>query len=83
MPFDVSESHTGFDTLDVVTQECHSHHYSRQRDGTLRYGVEQFRYIWPAECDLMARIAGPRLESRYEGWDATPWAPRPEPAGHR
>lgn len=73
VPFDVSESHTGFDTLDVVTQECRSHHYTRQRDGSLRYGVGHFRYIWPAECDLMARIAGMTLESRYENWDAAPF----------
>ena len=73
VPFDVSESHTGFDTLDVVTQECRSHHYTGQRDGSLRYGVGHFRYIWPAECDLMARIAGMTLESRYENWDAAPF----------
>lgn len=69
VPFDVSESHTGIDTFDVVTQESNSHHYTRRRDGTIRYGVGHFRYIWPAECDLMAQLAGMELECRVEDWD--------------
>jgi hypothetical protein len=27
-----------------------------------------FRYVWPAELDLMARIAGLRLQDRWAGW---------------
>jgi hypothetical protein len=26
------------------------------------------RYIWPSELDLMARLAGFRLESRWADW---------------
>ncbi len=73
VPFDVSEAHTGFDTIDVVTQACESHHYTRTADGSIRYGVGRFRYIWPAECDLMARLAGMELESRVEDWVGTPF----------
>jgi SAM-dependent methyltransferase len=73
VPFEVSEAHTGFDTLDVVTQECSSHHYWRQPDGTIRYGVGHFRYIWPAECDLMAQLAGMQLENRFADWRGTPF----------
>jgi len=69
VPFDVSEAHTGFDTFDVSKQECMSHHYTRQPDGTMRYDVGHFRYIWPAECDLMAQLAGHELEARYADWD--------------
>ena len=69
VPFEVSETHTGFDTFDLVVQGCNSHHYTRRSDGTIRYGVGHFRYIWPAECDLMAQIAGMELESRVEDWD--------------
>jgi hypothetical protein len=32
-----------------------------------------FRYVWPAELDLMARIAGMRLRDRWEDWERTPF----------
>jgi len=67
--FDVSESHVGFDTIDVVTQQLSSHHFTRDEDGRYRYGVGNFRYIWPSECDLMAKIAGMKLVARYGDWD--------------
>lgn len=31
------------------------------------------RYAWPAELDLMARIAGLRLKERWEGWNREPF----------
>lgn len=73
VPFDVSDAHSGFDTFDLVTQECNSHHYTRERDGAIRYSVGHFRYIWPAECDLMAKLAGLELERRVEDWDGSPF----------
>ncbi len=73
VPFDVSDVHSGFDTFDLVTQECNSHHYTRGRDGAIRYSVGHFRYIWPAECDLMAKLAGLELERRLEDWDGSPF----------
>ncbi|HUX03880.1 MAG TPA: class I SAM-dependent methyltransferase [Acidimicrobiales bacterium] len=78
VPFNVSEAHTGFDTFDLVTQGCNSHHYTRQPDGTIRYGVGHFRYIWPAECDLMAQLAGMELESRVEDWSGKPFTSESE-----
>ncbi|NNN01237.1 MAG: class I SAM-dependent methyltransferase [Acidimicrobiaceae bacterium] len=78
VPFDVSEAHTGFDTFDLVTQGCNPHHYTRQPDGTIRYGVGNFRYIWPAGCDLMAQLAGMELESRAEDWNGTPFTSESE-----
>ena len=32
-----------------------------------------FRYVWPAELDLMAQLAGMRLRDRWEGWDRQPF----------
>jgi len=78
VPFNVSETHTGFDTLDPITQRCDSHHYRRQLDGSIRYDVGHFRYIWPAECDLMAQLAGLELETRIEDWDGKPFGPDSE-----
>jgi SAM-dependent methyltransferase len=77
-PFEVSDGHLGFDTYDLVTQECTSHHYSRRPDGSVGYGAGQFRYIWPAECDLMARLAGLELEERFADWDRSPFTSESE-----
>jgi len=73
VPFEVNDEHLGFDTYDLVTQRGTSHHYWRGDDGTIRYGASNFRYVWPAECDLMARLAGLRLEDRFADWDESPF----------
>ena len=73
VPFEVTDRHVGFDTYDMVTQQGTSHHYWRLDDGSARYGHSNFRYIWPAECDLMARLAGLELEQRVESWDGAPF----------
>lgn len=74
VPFDVSEDHTGFDTFDIVDQACTSHHYTRLSDGSIRYDAGHFRYIWPAECDLMAQLAGLELTERFGDWDGSPFS---------
>lgn len=73
VPFEVTDRHVGFDTYDLVTQQGTSHHYRRLDDGSTRYGYSNFRYIWPAECDLMARLAGLELEKRVADWDGSPF----------
>ena len=32
-----------------------------------------FRYVWPSELDLMARMAGMTLRERWSGWDRAPF----------
>lgn len=73
VPFHVGEHHVGFDTLDLATQQGTSHHYRRHRDGTVTYGASNFRYLWPAECDLMAELAGMSLERRTADWQGSPF----------
>ena len=73
VPFDVGDGHIGFDTFDVVTQQATSHHYWPTGDGTAGYGRHNFRYVWPSECDLMARLAGLELESRFADWHRSPF----------
>jgi len=68
VPFHVGRRHVGFDTYDMTTQQGTSHHYRRHDDGTVTYGESNFRYIWPAECDLMAQLAGMALERRVADW---------------
>jgi SAM-dependent methyltransferase len=71
LPFDVSPRHLGFDTLDIATQRCVSHHYFLRDDGTTEYIASTGRYAWPAELDLMAEIAGMRLVERWADWDCS------------
>jgi SAM-dependent methyltransferase len=73
VPFHVGQRHVGFDTYDMTTQQGTSHHYRRHPDGTVTYGASNFRYIWPAECDLMAQLAGMDLEHRFADWRRTPF----------
>ncbi len=73
VPMSLDEDHLLFDTYDLLTQRCASHHYRRAADGGIRYGTGTFRYIWPAECDLMAQLAGLELESRAADWDGRPF----------
>jgi SAM-dependent methyltransferase len=70
--FDVSETHLGFDEYDVASQGLISHHYSVV-DGKLELHSVPFRYVWPAELDLMARLAGMRMRERWSGWKREPF----------
>jgi SAM-dependent methyltransferase len=70
--FDVSPGHLGFDEVDVVTQASVSHHYWIE-DGTVEVFSPPFRYVWPAELDLMARLAGMSLSERWGGWKREPF----------
>jgi len=73
VPMSMTEGHLVFDTYDLVTQQCTSHHYRSEPDGSTRYGTGSFRYLWPSECDLMAQLAGLELEARYADWDRSPF----------
>lgn len=61
--------YVGFDRYDVVTQEFTSNHVTVSPDGTGRFRPIPFRYAWPAELDLMARIAGMSRKYRWADWD--------------
>ncbi|MFL5918751.1 MAG: class I SAM-dependent DNA methyltransferase [Gaiellaceae bacterium] len=70
--FDFGETHIGIDEYDVVNQGLVSHHYTK-RDGEFERSWGPFRYVWPSELDLMARIAGMTLRERWSGWKAEPF----------
>jgi len=72
VPFRADAGGLGFDVYDVVTQRFSSQHYVFVGDRVEPHPVE-FRYAWPAELDLMARIAGMSLEHRWAGWDGEPF----------
>ena len=72
-PFHVSDTHVGIDEYDVVNQGLVSHHYQRTRDGRFEESTVPFRYVWPAELDLMARIAGMTPLERWGDWTREPF----------
>lgn len=72
VPFDISDDHIGIDEYDVVNQMLVSHHIATRPDGVTR-SSGRFRYAWPAEYDLMARIAGMQLSDRWADWQRTPF----------
>ncbi len=65
--FALSAEHLGFDEFDVATQALTSRHYW-VIDGKLEVFSAPFRYVWPAELDLMARLAGLTLRERWSTW---------------
>jgi SAM-dependent methyltransferase len=67
LPFRADPEGFSFDVYDVVTQRSSSQHFYIV-DGRLEAFPVEFRYAWPAELDLMARLAGMRLEHRWSGW---------------
>jgi SAM-dependent methyltransferase len=71
-PFDVSESHLGFDEYDVARQGLVSHHFFRSEGGSFERLSQPFRYAWPAELDLMGRLAGMILRERWSSWTRGP-----------
>jgi hypothetical protein len=72
MAFLVTPDRLGFDTLDVVEQRGVSHHYWVNGDRSETFTMP-YRYAWPAELDLMARIGGLRLRERWSDWRRSPF----------
>jgi SAM-dependent methyltransferase len=66
--FSVRDDYVGVDEYDVVRQGLVSHHQSTGRRLSM-----PFRYVWPSELDLMARIAGLTLRDRWEDWTRAPF----------
>jgi SAM-dependent methyltransferase len=70
--FDGSPDHWGIDEYDVANQGLISHHF-HVRDGRAELSSGPFRYVWPAELDLMAELAGLTLRDRWAGWNREPF----------
>ncbi len=72
VPFHVGDGSWAYDLYDVATQAMSSN-YVDVAGGRGRFRSIPFRYVWPAELDLMARLAGMRLRERWEGWTREPF----------
>ena len=60
--WEVGPTGCAFDVYDVATQAMTSNYFTVD-DGRGEYFSIPFRYVWPAELDLMARLAGLRLQA--------------------
>jgi SAM-dependent methyltransferase len=72
LPWHVSPARWVSYSYDTATQEMRGH-YVEFTDGRGEYSSIPFRYVWPAELDLMAQIAGLRLRERWAGWAREPF----------
>jgi SAM-dependent methyltransferase len=72
LPWRADPSGMSYYVYDVVTQRLSGQHYYLE-NGEFRASPIELRYAWPAELDLMARLAGMRLEQRWAGWGAEPF----------
>jgi SAM-dependent methyltransferase len=68
VPFAVDDGHLAYDIYDCATQAMSSNYVDERGRRSI-----PFRYVWPSELDLMARIAGMVLAHRWEDWDRTPF----------
>ena len=68
-----SEGYVGYDRyVDPVAQQAVSHHFVAS-GSEVAESRTPFRYVWPSELDLMARLAGMTLRYRWADWDRSPF----------
>ncbi|QGG96421.1 class I SAM-dependent DNA methyltransferase [Actinomarinicola tropica] len=71
--FSHAPGYVGYDRYtDLVAQQATSHHFRAGRSAVHELRTP-FRFVWPSELDLMARIAGMELEHRWGDWDRSPF----------
>jgi len=66
--FVMDDDHVGIDTFDEPVLQLMSSHHWTEINGHLHRDTGRFRYVWPSELDLMARLASMRLVNRWGGW---------------
>jgi SAM-dependent methyltransferase len=71
--FTLDPDHVGIETFDdLVGQIAWSHHWIETGGRLVRHSAP-YRYVWPSELDLMAKIAGFGVRDRWAGWDHAPF----------
>jgi hypothetical protein len=58
--------------VDFVAQQAVSHHLVA-KGAVIAESTTPFRYVWPSELDLMAKLAGLTLQNRWADWDRSPF----------
>jgi SAM-dependent methyltransferase len=72
VPFQVTATRWGYDVYDLATQAITSNHV-RITGGRGEHTTFAGRYVWPAELDLMAQLAGMTLRERWGSWEGEPF----------
>jgi len=72
LPWRADPDGMSYYVYDTVTQRLSGRHYNFV-DGRVEPNPIEMRYAWPSELDLMARLAGMRLEHRWAGWRREPF----------
>lgn len=68
-----SPGYVGFDRYDdLVAQHVVSHHFVVS-DAEAREVRTPWRFVWPSELDLMAKLAGLELADRWADWKRSPF----------
>jgi SAM-dependent methyltransferase len=71
--FSHAPGYVGYDRYtDLVAQQAVSHHFFAGQSGVREF-TTPFRYVWPSEMDLMAKLAGLSVHDRWAGWDLAPF----------
>jgi SAM-dependent methyltransferase len=71
--FQFQPGHVGIETFDDLVGQIASSHHWIDIGGRLVHHAAPYRYVWPAELDLMGRLAGFRLRDRWDGWKGAPF----------
>jgi SAM-dependent methyltransferase len=71
--FSHAPGYVGYDRYtDLVAQRAVSHHFAANPTGITETRTP-FRYVWPSELDLMAKLAGLSFAHRWADWDRSPF----------
>jgi SAM-dependent methyltransferase len=73
VPFQTGTTGWAYDVYDAATQETSSNYVRIPEDGPASFHSVPFRYVWPSELDLMARLTGLRLRHRWQDFDRSPF----------
>jgi hypothetical protein len=72
LPWLAEPDRMSYYVYDTVTQRLSGRHYEFT-EGRVQPSPIEMRYAWPAELDLMAQLAGMRLQDRWGGWRREPF----------
>jgi SAM-dependent methyltransferase len=71
--YTTTPTYIGFDEYtDIPNQILYSHHWHVDA-GEAIVSSAPYRYVWPSELDLMARLAGMTLRERWSSWTREPF----------
>lgn len=71
--FQLHPDHVGIETFDdIVGQVSWSHHWIEVGGRTVRHSAP-YRYVWPAELNLMAQLTGFTVRDRWSSWEREPF----------